>query len=269
MLIAQMSDLHVGGHRYQRELLDRAVEEINEARPDLVAVVGDLSEGGYPEQYEEAAQALSGLEVPGRTWAIIPGNHDARHAGYLWFEERFGPRECRLRETLGGIDVALVAIDTSKPDLDEGEVGRRQYAGIEQGLPAGADLRVVAMHHHLVPIPGTGRESNQVRDAGDVLALLRRANVDLVLAGHRHVPWVWPIGGMLLVHSGTVATDRARAFLKPAYNLVRVDAEAIEVELRVPGGERRRLGRFPRAWPPELAVGAAEMLERDWPGLPR
>ena len=49
-------------------------------------------------------------------------------------------------------------------------------------------------------------ELNQVLDAGDVLSLLRQTGVDLVLAGHRHVPYVWPVAGMLLVHSGTVST---------------------------------------------------------------
>jgi 3',5'-cyclic-AMP phosphodiesterase len=57
-----------------------------------------------------------------------------------------------------------------------------------------------------------GRERNQVLDAGDVLSLLRQCGVDLVLSGHRHVPYVWPIAGMLLVHSGTVSTLRTRGF---------------------------------------------------------
>ena len=51
-----------------------------------------------------------------------------------------------------------------------------------------------------MPIPGTGRERNQVLDAGDVLSLLRHAQVDIVLGGHRHVPYVWPVAGMF--HSG-------------------------------------------------------------------
>ena len=66
-----------------------------------------------------------------------------------------------------------------------------------------------------MPVPGTGRERNQVLDAGDVLSLLRQCEVDLVLSGHRHVPYVWPIAGMLLVHSGTVSTLRTRGLPQP------------------------------------------------------
>ena len=250
MLLAQLSDLHVNGARFDAAVLARAVEEIAEAEPDLVVVAGDLTEDGYPDQQEAAARALEPLD--GIRRIVIPGNHDARHVGYLWFEETFGCRETAFRERLGDLDVALVAVDSSKPDLDEGEVGREHYAWIEENLPSDADLRIFVCHHHLVPIPLTGREANQVRDAGEVLALLVRCGVDVVLGGHRHVPWAWPLAGLLIVNSGTVGTHRARGFRKPAYNMLRIDAETIDVELRVPGGERRTIGVFPRHWPEAL-----------------
>jgi 3',5'-cyclic-AMP phosphodiesterase len=52
MLIAQLSDVHVGGGRYREGLLRAAIEEINTAEPDLVVVAGDLTDEGYhPDQY--------------------------------------------------------------------------------------------------------------------------------------------------------------------------------------------------------------------------
>ena len=39
MLIAQLSDVHVGGARYSHELLQTAIAEINAAEPDIVVVV--------------------------------------------------------------------------------------------------------------------------------------------------------------------------------------------------------------------------------------
>src|SRR5438128_1597464 len=124
------------------------------------------------------------------------------------------------------------------------------------------DLRIFVCHHHLVAIPGTGRERNQVLDAGDVLALLRRARVDLVLSGHRHVPYVWPVGGMLLAHSGTVSTKRTRGFPYPAYNLIRIEERRIRVELREPGGGGQDLGDYPRDWPAELSARHADPFVR-------
>jgi 3',5'-cyclic AMP phosphodiesterase CpdA len=154
---------------------------------------------------------------------------------------------------VGGAGARGTGVRSSKPDIDEGEIGREHYQWIEAGFSGAADLRVFVCHHHLMPIPGTGRERNQVLDAGDVLSLLRRCSVNLVLSGHRHVPYVWPVAGMLLVHSGTASTLRTRAFTHPAYNLIRVEPERVAIELRIPGGQGRSLGEYPRTWPAELS----------------
>jgi 3',5'-cyclic AMP phosphodiesterase CpdA len=266
VLIAQLSDVHVGGSRYREQLLRTAVEEINAAEPDLVVVAGDLTDEGYPDQYPLAREELAALAC--RDVVRVPGNHDARNVGYLHYEDTFGARDSRERLDCDGVSVALVAVDSSKPDLDEGEIGREHYGWIEEGFAGDADLRVFVCHHHLVPVPGTGRERNQVLDAGDVLSLLRHCGVDLVLSGHRHVPYVWPIAGMLLIHSGTVSTLRTRGFPHPAYNVIRIGEGRVSVELRVPGGERRSLGDYPRDWPAELSARHADPFVRAARGSP-
>jgi 3',5'-cyclic-AMP phosphodiesterase len=265
VLIAQLSDVHVGGSRYREDLLRIALGEINAAEPDLVVVAGDLTDEGYPDQYPVAKQELSALACP--QIVRVPGNHDARNVGYLGFEDTFGARDSRLSLDCGGMRVALVAVDSSKPDLDEGEIGREHYGWIQEGFAETADLRVFVCHHHLVPVPGTGRERNQVLDAGDVLALLRQCGVDLVLSGHRHVPYVWPIAGLLLIHSGTVSTLRTRGFPHPAYNLVRVEGGRISVELCVPNGWRQTLGEYPRDWPAEISARDADPFVRAQQGV--
>ena len=260
MLIAQLSDVHVGGGRYREELLRTAIEEVNRAEPDLVVIAGDLTDDGYPDQYPLAVQELAALGCP--RVVRVPGNHDARNVGYLLYEDAFGARDSRLQLECAGQDVSLVAVDSSKPDLDEGEIGREHYGWIEDGFATEADVRIFVCHHHLVPVPGTGRERNQVLDAGDVLSLLRQCGVDLVLSGHRHVPYVWPIAGMLLVHSGTVSTLRTRGFPHPAYNLITVENGRIAVELCIPGGGRQSLGSYPRDWPEELSARGADPFVR-------
>jgi 3',5'-cyclic-AMP phosphodiesterase len=265
VLIAQLSDVHVGGARYREELLRTAIEEINAAGPDLVVLAGDLTDDGYPDQYPLAEKELAAIAA--EHIVRVPGNHDARNVGYLLFEDTFGARDSRLRFECGGLDVALIGVDSSKPDIDEGEIGREHYGWIEEGFADDTDLRVFVCHHHLVPVPGTGRERNQVLDAGDVLALLRRCSVDLVLSGHRHVPYVWPLAGILLVHSGTVSTLRTRGFPRPAYNLVRIERGRIAIELCVPGGGRWSLGDYPRDWPAELTAREIDPFGRPQRGL--
>jgi 3',5'-cyclic AMP phosphodiesterase CpdA len=264
VLIAQLSDIHTGGARYDRALLEAAIGEINQAEPDLVVIAGDVTDEGYPDQYEAARERVGAIDCP--HLVVVPGNHDARHVGYLQYERTFGTRDSRARLAVDGTEVALVAVDSSKPDLDEGEIGREHYAWIVEGFSEPADLRIFACHHHLMPIPGTGRERNQVLDAGDVLSLLRELGIDLVLSGHRHVPYVWPVAGMLLIHSGTASTLRTRAFTQPAYNLIRAGQDRVSVELRVPGGGAQSLGEYPREWPSELAAPSAGSLVHSTPG---
>ena len=135
MLIAQISDLHVGGARYREDLLRTAIAEINDAGADLVVVAGDLTDDGFPDQYPVAAEELSALWTSARV-VRVPGNHDARNVGYVHFEDTFGARDFRHRSACGGLELALVAVDSTKPDLDEGEIGREHYGWIEEGFDA-------------------------------------------------------------------------------------------------------------------------------------
>jgi Icc protein len=244
MRIAQLSDIHVLDPRFEERLLDAAIEEINADGPDLVVVAGDLTASGYREEFEYARERLDGIKT--REVVYVPGNHDARSVGYLHFEDLFGERaHARAIEVPDG-NVQVVCVDSSKPDLDDGEVGRELYGWILDSYSGSAALRIFVMHHHLVAIPGTGRDRNQVWDAGDALEVLRLAGVDVVLGGHRHVPHVWPVAGLFLVHSGTASTRRVRGYARPSYNFVTLTSDLIEVELREPGGSRDLLARYER-----------------------
>ena len=148
---------------------------------------------------------------------VIPGNHDSRNVGYVHFEELFGERRAELH--LGG--VSIVAVDSTEPDLDHGVIGRGRYEWIEERFGSQeAFLRIFVLHHHLLPIPGTGRERNVVHDAGDTLECLQRAGVNLVLSGHKHVPYAWRLENLFVVNAGTVSTTRLRGKTKPCYNVI-------------------------------------------------
>jgi 3',5'-cyclic-AMP phosphodiesterase len=252
-LIAQLSDIHCGSPFFDPQLLHHAVEEVRALAPDLVLIGGDLTTDGYAHEFREAQNFLAPLLDAEITTVVIPGNHDAKNVGYLHFTDSFGPgdvpgkgdRVLRLTAGPGGgredapESVTLVAMDSTKPDLAEGEIGRERYSWIRQQFVAPAGLRIFALHHHLVPVPGTGRERNTVWDSGDVLALLGEMGVDLILSGHKHVPFVWLLNDLLVVNSGTVSSHRLRGYVRPSYNLLEVTQDRITVTLRYPGtGER-------------------------------
>jgi len=245
-LIAQLSDIHCGSPFFDPQLLHHAVEEVKAVSPDLVLIGGDLTTDGYAHEFRDAQNQLEPLLVPELTTVVIPGNHDAKNVGYLHFVDSFGPGDVpgkgdRVLHLTGsaGQAVTLVAMDSTKPDLAEGEIGRERYSWIRQQFSGPADLRIFALHHHLVPVPGTGRERNTVWDSGDVLALLDEVGVNVVLSGHKHVPYVWLLNDLLVVNSGTVSSHRLRGYVRPSYNLLEITPDRIVVTLRYPGtGER-------------------------------
>ncbi|MGH9284183.1 MAG: metallophosphoesterase family protein, partial [Acidimicrobiales bacterium] len=193
-----------------------------------------------------AQQHLEPIVEAGLRLLVVPGNHDSKNVGYLHFADTFGPGDVAgkgdraLMAGTAGMNVQVVAIDSSKPDLAEGEVGRERYQWIrDQFAVRPADLKVFVLHHHLVPVPGTGRERNTVWDAGDVLALLTDQGVHLALSGHKHVPHVWLVNGLLLVNSGTVSSHRLRGYSRPSYNVLELTADRMRVTFKYPGtGER-------------------------------
>ncbi len=202
--------------------MDRAIAEINDLHPELVICSGDLTTFGFKAEYLHAREYLDKLDC--ERLVVIPGNHDSRNVGYLHFEELFGERHTALH-----VDgVSVVAVDSSEPDLDHGEIGRGRYRWIEQQFADDARLRVFVLHHHLVPIPGTGRERNIILDAGDVLAELTQLDIDVALSGHKHVPYFWGLNGMLICNSSTATTKRLRGLTPPSWNELQIDASTIK-----------------------------------------
>jgi len=257
-VIVQMSDLHCGSPFFDGDLLQAAVRETIALDPDLVVVGGDLTQEGYAGEFTTAQHYLEPLFEQGLTVLVIPGNHDSKNVGYLHFRDTFGVGDVAdkgdrvLSLTLPGHDggdplrVRVVAIDSSKPDLAEGEVGRERYTWIRDQFAGESDLKIFVLHHHLVPVPGTGRERNTVWDAGDVLALLTDLKVDLVMSGHKHVPHLWLLDHVLIVNSGTVSSHRLRGYTRPSYNVLEVSPHEVRVTLKFPGTGERLAGVLDR-----------------------
>ena len=237
--IAHLSDLHCGEQYFEPTLLDRAIAEINELEPDIVICSGDLTSFGFKHEYQLARQYLDKIEC--ESLVVIPGNHDSRNVGYVHFEELFGERNSVLRK--GGVTV--VSSTRPSPTSTTARSAVAATPWIEREFAAQpADLRVFVLHHHLLPVPGTGRERNVVYDAGDVIECLLRAGVQLVLSGHKHVPYAWRLENLFVVNTGTVSSLRLRGNSRPCYNVIEITGSHVDIWRRHPFHGQERIIQF-------------------------
>src|SRR5918912_871890 len=199
--IAHLSDIHCGDPHFVPDLMERAIAEINGMKPDIVVCSGDLTTFGFKEEFARARSYLEQIEC--ESFVVVPGNHDSRNVGYVHFEELFGDRNSVLRKN----GVTVVAVDSTEPDLDTGQIGRGRYRWIEEQFAEPADLRVFVLHHHLLPIPGTGRERN-------------------------------------IVNAGTVSSLRLRGHTRPSYNLIEVHERHVDVWRKYPFHGQEKIIQF-------------------------
>jgi 3',5'-cyclic-AMP phosphodiesterase len=186
-LLAQLTDLHVDvgpGDAGAARALAAAVSAVGALRPapHAVVVTGDVAESGAAREYERARELLAPLPMP--VYAL-PGNHDEPDA----LRTHFGaPGLQGFSVGVGGI--RLVALDSTRPGLDDGSLSADRLSWLEAELAADVDRpTVVAMYHPpiLTGIPALdliGLPEDDRRGLADVLAA--NPHVCRVVAGHVH-----------------------------------------------------------------------------------
>lgn len=240
--IAHLSDLHVGALAFRPELLVKVINEVNDLNPDVTIITGDITENGYYMEFERAAEYLDTLDTP---LLVIPGNHDARHVGDQCFSEII-KRRCRSFD-LKDKGLKVIGLDSSEPDLDSGKIGRAQQQFMEDELEDANKhglYKIIALHHHIIPVPHTGRERNVLSDAGDILQSLIDGGANLVLSGHKHMPHVWIMGDTTFATAGTASSLKLRGKTFPSYNTIDISEDTIEITLRGTEGKQMALAKY-------------------------
>lgn len=223
MKIVHVSDPHFGDE-LRRNKVEEAVKQINKIEPDLVILTGDLTCWGIHSEMRDAYETLSNLKPE---VVAIPGNHDARNVGIKHFELYFGKTKKCIRTD----DFVIVAADSTQPDLDEGYLGVEQREWIESKFKRNK-INILALHHHIIPVPETGRERNVLIDAGEAIELLIRRGVALVLAGHRHMPYSFRLMRTHIVHAGTIGSFKVLGMPDQNYNILNLSKNSISLKLR-------------------------------------
>lgn len=189
------------------------------------------------------ALALAGLTAIGLRIALVP-NLAAELGGPMHLEAaRLSP--CGR--------IGVLPIDSASHDVSwaRGKVTDRaitalspQLKAVHDGLSGEAPrpVWIALVHHHPLPLPyDSSREHMMVMDnAGAVINELTRAEVRLVLHGHKHHqhfarivinPTVSPYADLAVLAAGTPSKGRTTDKFRHAFNVIRLDAEGqIEIQ---------------------------------------
>ena len=174
--LAQISDLHVGMPFLKRAWLAGVVERIESAKPDLVAITGDLADG----EFGEVSRMLTPLRelAPPLGKFYITGNHEYIRGG-LW--------EHRLEE------LGFQVLHNSNRVLDRG-TGRFLVAGVPDHTVAGfhPDLRSEP-DRALTTAENVGYRILLAHQPRSVFEI-REEKCDLLISGHTHGGQIFPFG---------------------------------------------------------------------------
>ncbi len=197
-------------HIHRPEAAEAVARDVVEQCPDHIAVTGDLTNIGLPEEIARSAAWLGRLGAAVHV-SVIPGNHDiystvhGRRLGVAalapW-APHFAPcdlgRQLQGREAFpfvrmlakGRMRIALIGLNSAvetPPLIATGALGRAQRDGLvrllQQTQSAGY-VRVVMLHHP--PLPGLATPSHCLTDADQLTEVLRAEGAELVLHGHNH-----------------------------------------------------------------------------------
>ena len=233
MKILHISDTHIGSREFfDEQRLLSIIESINKSDYDLVVHSGDVTQSGRKEEFREAAHFLDDIQKP---LIVIPGNHDTRSGGLYLFEQCIG-RTNGYYET---DDAVVIYINSAIADSDDGRVGRVQFGMLREVLHTFQHkaIKILVIHHHLLPIPMSGRERNVLYNAGDILQMVFRTDIDLVLLGHKHYPNIYKVEDKVFANAGTVSGKKTRYGDVNSYNEIVIDKETTEVSIRRADGD--------------------------------
>ena len=248
--LIHLSDLHFGAH--DPALVEAVEARVNAAQPDLVVISGDFTQRARTEQFQEACRFLERLRDEGHEVLAVPGNHDVplydvlrRFLSPLTRYRRFVDETlCPLMEIPGA---TVLGINTARSlTFSDGRISHDQIAFIREAFdrsdPNG--LRILVTHHPLFALPvgeSAGRAAGRSELALDAIG---EAGVDLLLAGHNHVPaihsardLVTRAGPALVVQAGTATSVRLREGSQ-SFNRIETDGDSVNVTVETWSGSQ-------------------------------
>ncbi|HKO36812.1 MAG TPA: phosphodiesterase [Solirubrobacterales bacterium] len=190
-LLAQLSDLHIGGSENGVDPVPRLEAVVEGVRslpnqPDAVLVSGDLTHDGGDREFRLAREILGRLDVP---LHVMPGNHDDR----ALVRETFGLPGAGAEPVRYSVDIdelRLVVFDSNVPGQDPGRYGSEQLRWLDSELKKDPERpTLLAMHHPPLVTgvrewDGINLEPGQLEALAEVVA--KHPQLRAIVGGHLH-----------------------------------------------------------------------------------
>ncbi|MGH8828669.1 MAG: phosphodiesterase [Jiangellaceae bacterium] len=209
IVIAHISDIHIGGGERSVERTERVMTYVNDLRRpvDIVLVTGDIADHGRIAEYDRA-RALLTSELPVLT---CPGNHDDRSAFRTALLDGVGgDGPINLVYDVAGVRIAMC--DSTIPGRDDGYLSDETIEWLEAALTDRTDGRPALIAFHHPPVRLYSPFIDEIRQRGErrlAQVVERHPEVVAVLCGHAHTAAASTFAGRpLLVAPGVVSTLR-------------------------------------------------------------
>lgn len=237
--LVHLSDIHFG--RVDETIVKPLIQTVNDLKPNLVAVSGDLTQRARSHEFKAARAFLDELPRPQN---VVPGNHDVPL--YNIFARFFRPLDkyqryitADMRPSYIDEEIAVFGVNTARSlTFKGGRINERQVAWLKEKLCSlSPDVTRIVVTHHPFDVPAGHDEDDLVGRARMAIRQLVQCGADMFLAGHLHVSHTGHTAKRynkgdrpaLVVQAGTAASTRGRGESN-SFNVIRVDRPNITIE---------------------------------------
>ncbi len=230
--LAHLSDPHFGSERIT--VMCELCRTLKRLAPDLIVLSGDITQRARRSQFIAARRFLANLRPT--PVLVVPGNHDIPLFNVL---ARWRWPYRKYQRVLGAAlapdvslhGVRLIGFNSAPPwrhkygELDSSHVARQLTT-----LNGAAPLRVAVLHHPL-DCRSPSDERNLLLLGQRLLQVFSDHDVDLVLGGHIHDPFVTLSSRrypqlrrpMILAVAGTCVSQRTRPEIPNSFNFITLE----------------------------------------------
>ena len=258
-----LSDTHFGSKGVDdvlprlKELIEERLKAIDKGTKVGFIVTGDGVDGPKPANATQFLEFSDYLATKsGREPLAVLGNHDVNSRGLA-----FRDSKQELANYVGGyprlkrVDEAGVIFILFNSNIDgifaQGKIGRPQMeaaAALLAKVKNVEDYTLVAvLHHHVAPVPESvaplpawwkrlapwwlskfllaifAEQSMRLTDATAFVAFLKAQNVDLILHGHKHLPFITEHEGIPVIACGSSTRREVKGRECISFNILTFD----------------------------------------------